>query len=62
MMESWNRFCANRRWCKEFKPRLLKLVGWARKDKPELSTTKAYDVAYEVIYGALPACRDCACL
>lgn len=55
-------FCANRRWCKEFKPRLLKLVGWARKDKPELNTTKAYDVAYKVIYGALPACRDCGCL
>lgn len=54
-------FCANRHWYREFKPRLLNLVGWRRTDVPGLGTSRAYDVAYAVIYDALPACRDCGC-
>lgn len=37
------------------KPRLLDLVGWERPEAhPLLSTSAAYDVAYETIYEALP--------
>lgn len=65
-------FCANAIWYgygghQGFKPRLSKLVGWER--CPPCSTTvaplaseKAYDIAYETIYEALPDCRDCGCM
>ena len=63
-------FCANARWYgfgqwrfAGLKPRLLWLVGWQRPDKhPVLSSTEAYDLAYETVYEALPNCRDCWCL
>jgi hypothetical protein len=29
---------------------LVALVGWSRKDKPELATNEAYDIAYDKIY------------
>ena len=61
-------FCANAHWYgygghPGIKPRLLELVGWARPyGSAELRGTRAYDVAYETIYDALPDCRgDCSC-
>lgn len=41
-------FCANRVWYDRFKPRLLRLVGWEC-DNPQISTERAWDVAYETI-------------
>jgi hypothetical protein len=55
-------FCANAVWYAQFKPRLCRLVGWARRDEPILGTMEAYDVAHETVYEALPGCRDCLCL
>jgi hypothetical protein len=62
-------FCANAVWygyaghLPGLKPRLLFLVGYERRDRhPVLSTSLAYDVAYDTIYQALPDCRGrCAC-
>ena|SRR5215472_2003812 len=54
-------FCANRIWYGELKPELTRLVGRRRKDHPVLGTPRAYDLSYQIIYDALPACRDCAC-
>lgn len=58
--ESW---CANKVWYDVFKPRMKNLVGWTcfRKN-PALRSSQAYDVAYEKLYGLLPACRDCGCV
>lgn len=53
-------FCANRIWYEEFKPELIWLVGF-ESSHAALRTTKHYDVAYEKIYEALPACRGCIC-
>ncbi len=61
-------FCANEIWYGyngrsredglRYKVQLL--VGHARQDGPaELKTSKAYDVVYEMIYNALPDCKDC---
>jgi hypothetical protein len=55
-------FCANAFWygygCRGIKPRLLYLVGHLRTDRnPILSTSEAYDVAYQTIYKALPDCN-----
>lgn len=36
-------------WYLEFKPRVVELVGFRRKDDPVLGTSRAYDVAYELI-------------
>ena len=33
----------------------------ATPDEKYLSTSAAYDVAYEVLYETLPACRSCGC-
>jgi len=42
------------------KPRLIRLVGdLARDGDPVLRTSQAYDVAYTVIYDALPGCDRC---
>lgn len=54
-------FCANRIWRQHFKPQLLGLIGWEG-ERAELRTQQAWDLAYRIIYGALPPCRDCACL
>lgn len=44
-------------WYREFKPRLLYLVGWdARKDNELLKSRKAYDLAYKTVLNALPGC------
>lgn len=59
---SGDHFCANRVWYGTFKPALCELVGWGRKQSPyALTTSGAYDVAYETIYAALPDCRGCWC-
>jgi hypothetical protein len=57
-------FCANAVWYSDFKPRVLRLVGFeAPRNAPDWMTTPdAYDVAYQTIYNELPYCRDCACL
>lgn len=63
------RFCANAVWYgyaghegRGLKARLVELVGWQRKPKDELSTMKAYDIAYRMIYEALPDCGpECVC-
>ncbi len=56
-------FCANRVWYRDFKPRLLHLVGWCRDDgAPLLQTQAAYALAYETIYDVLPGCRGCWCI
>jgi hypothetical protein len=51
-------FCGNRVWYDLFKPRLLDLVGWDAPDA-RIRTMRAYDVAYDKIYDALPGCRNC---
>ena len=62
------RFCANARWYgyggieHGFKDRMSRLVGWERRCGPPLLTTqRAYDVAYDTLYRALPDCRRCGC-
>ena len=62
------RFCANARWYgygnprAGFKARMCALVGWGRRSGPALLTTqRAYDVAYDTLYRALPDCRRCGC-
>ena len=60
------RFCANRVWYRDFKPRLLHLVGWGVKGRPGahpvLTTSEAYGLATQTIYDALPGCRGCWCI
>lgn len=44
----------------KIRPKVVKLVGWSQKDKavnPQLTTSRAYDIAYEKIYNALPNCK-----
>jgi hypothetical protein len=56
-------YCANDNWYRFFKPRLCRLVGWERPDKHRvLSSTEAYDVAYDALYEFMPFCRACGCL
>ena len=56
-------FCANRVWYRDFKPRVIKLVGWyAELDDPMLRTVEAYDIGYQYLYDKLPPCRNCMCL
>ncbi len=55
-------FCANRAWYGNgrdgLKAKLGKLAGWnAEGADPRLHSEKAYDVAYQAIYEALPDCR-----
>jgi hypothetical protein len=65
-------FCANAIWYGHgeyeglgFKPRLKCLVGWKRREGPEvLKSSEAYYVAYRTIYKELPDCRPgprCGC-
>ena len=45
-----------------FRRRLAALVGTtAERPDPVLRRSKAYDLAYRMLYEALPDCRDCAC-
>ncbi len=56
-------YCANLQFFIEgrIKERLTELVGWNRGKDTYLGTQEAYDTAYEVIYNALPYCRNCMC-
>ena len=57
------RFCANRIYVWELKPRLEDLAGCTRRGGPDLLRTEAaYDVARETVYDALPDCRGCRCI
>jgi hypothetical protein len=57
------RFCANRIYVWELKPRLEDLAGCTRRWGPNLLRTEAaYDVARDTVYDALPDCRGCACI
>jgi hypothetical protein len=56
-------FCANDIWYDRIKPVLLTLVGWyAVTDNETLTSSEAYELAVNMIYDQLPACRDCACI
>lgn len=56
-------FCANQVWYRDFKPRVITLVGWyAELDDPMLRTMEAYDIGYQYLYKHLPNCRSCLCL
>ncbi len=49
-----SRFCVNQVWYTQFKPELVRLVGWLRRSGPDLlRTSRAYDVAYRAIYDEL---------
>jgi hypothetical protein len=54
-------FCANYVWGREFKPRMVDLVGWDATD-PRLTSSEAYNVAYAYLYDLLPGCRECGCI
>jgi len=57
--------CANRDVCEKcrggLKSELVRLVGWRRQTGP-LSSSAAYDTAYEHVYSLLSDCRSCSCL
>jgi len=57
-------FCANTVWAENFKPRLVRLVGFeAPANVPEwLATHTAYEIAYSTVYNELPDCRMCGCM
>ena len=55
-------FCANETWYREFKGRILSLVGHGAV-VPELRWPAAYDLATQTLYDLLPGCREnCGCL
>lgn len=55
-------FCANEIWSERFKPHLMRMVGWlADGTHPDLNSQVAYDIAYGVVYQALPDCKNCLC-
>lgn len=55
-------FCANDVWFREFKPLLLRLVGWNAQSPLEIMhSSAAYEIAYRHIYDQLPPCRECWC-
>lgn len=60
-------FCANEHFYgyrdheTGLKQRLSQLVGDSQRGNSLFGTHEAYDVAYEVIYNALPNCRNCWC-
>jgi hypothetical protein len=50
-------FCANEIWYEILKPQLLRLVGWTRRPAHDvLSSSDAYDIAYNTLYRHLPDC------
>jgi len=56
-------FCANLIWARALKPRLNTMVGFeAFTDDEILTSPAAYELAIDVIYNQLPACRACACV
>jgi hypothetical protein len=54
-------FCAADHWYHDFKPRLMRLVGWGA-EQPELRSCEAYDTAYDFLFDLLPDCRECHCI
>lgn len=55
-------FCANEIWYQNIKPQLITMVGWdALTDNEILTSPQAYELAIDVIYNELPACRACGC-
>lgn len=54
-------FCANRIWFEIYKPAIVRRIGWhAPNYAPEiLKTVRAYEIAYEKLYSALPDCQNC---
>lgn len=57
-------FCANYVWYRPggLKERLSQLVGWGvASPDPMVRSSEAYDLAYDILYNALPDCRDCGC-
>ena len=57
-------FCANGVWYGNFKQRMSTLVGCAvTGNVPDfMSSSKAYDMAYDKVYHSLPDCRNCSCI
>lgn len=56
------RFCRETLWYSEVKPILVRIVGHERPDyHPILGTSAAYEIAYDTILEAMPACRNCSC-
>jgi hypothetical protein len=56
-------YCGNLVFDTRFKPRIVALVGWERRDGPKpLRTNLAYDVLYDAVYDKMPNCRNCWCL
>ncbi len=51
-------FCSNEVWYHQFKPRLIKLVGWMA-DRSQLISCEDYDLVYRHLSDKLPDCRDC---
>lgn len=51
-------FACDIAWYKQYKPRLIELVGWKSPIK-ELSTRQVYDLAYQTVYKAMPGCDKC---
>lgn len=60
-------FCARRIWDggrgrPGLKDKLSAHVGWsAATDDPVLKSTEAYEISVQVVFGALPPCRNCGC-
>jgi hypothetical protein len=50
-------YCTNADWFADFKPALCRLVGWSRKQHPQLGTEQAYATAYDTIHELLPGCK-----
>ena len=56
-----NWYCANRVWYPNYKPTVVKLVGWYSENL-KLKDEKTYENVYEYLYNLLPDCRNCACM
>jgi hypothetical protein len=61
-----SRFCGVTAWhgCggkPGLKMKAYRLTGFGAHE-PSLRTMRAYEVATETLYGALPSCRGCACI
>jgi|GEM_PF-1329636 len=64
-------FCANAYWYgygkyrgrPALRDRVSALVGWGSESNDEwVRSSEAYHIAYQTVYHALPACRDCICI
>lgn len=51
--------CCINDWYRDFKPRLVQLVGWfGKKDNSILRSKEAYDLSYKTIHAAMERCPD----